>query len=83
VTAVSPIPGGTEYTQLSSLDLDTMKLEVYLEKNELSMKPDSLMLKMGAGGITLANQFCYRAGCDFVLMIVCFFDPSSAGYEFA
>lgn len=34
---LSKTPGGTEYTQLRSLDLDTMKLEVYLEKNELSI----------------------------------------------
>jgi len=29
--------GGTEYIQLRSLDPDTMKLDVYLEKNELSI----------------------------------------------
>ena len=32
---LSKTPGGPIYTQLRSLDLDTMKLEVFLEKNEL------------------------------------------------
>ncbi|MBQ7982166.1 MAG: hypothetical protein IJ302_01245, partial [Clostridia bacterium] len=35
--SLSKTPGGPTYIQLRSLDLDTMKLEVYLEKNELSI----------------------------------------------
>ena len=67
----SKIPGGTEYTQLRSLDLDTMKLEVYLEKNELSITDfwfygDDIYLSMPAvkeqenGSISYAGGSIYR-----------------------
>ena len=67
----SKTPGGTEYIQLRSLDLDTMKLEVYLEKNELSITDfwfygDDIYLSMPAvkeqenGRISYAGGSIYR-----------------------
>lgn len=67
----SKTPGGTEYIQLRSLDLDTMKLEVYLEKNELSITDfwfygDDIYLSMPAvkeqenGSISYAGGSIYR-----------------------
>ena len=67
----SKTPGGTEYIQLRSLDLDTMKLEVYLEKNELSITDfrfygDDIYLSMPAvkeqenGSISYVGGSIYR-----------------------
>ena len=67
----SKTKGGTEYIQLRSLDLDTMKLEVYLEKNELSITDfwfygDDIYLSMPAvkeqenGSISYAGGSIYK-----------------------
>lgn len=68
---LSKTPGGPIYTQLHSLDLDTMKLEVYLEKNELFILDfwfygDDIYLSMpvakeeGNGNISYVGGSIYR-----------------------
>lgn len=73
--------GAPEYIQIRSLDLDTMKLEVYLEKNELSITDfwflgDEIYLSMPTvkeqenGGMSYSGGSIYRLNKNDKLTMV-------------